>query len=220
MKHIILSLAICAFGIATASAQPQDISKVNGAITAEAGQEYGKLGTVNGAIRIDADARVGAASTVNGAIQVADGASAASLETVNGAVRAGERVAVGGDVETVNGAVTFGQGSRIGGSIGTVNGQITLVGTEVSGGIRTVNGGIDLGRGTRVLGDLTVEEAPRRLISWGSRESRMPTIVIGPDSEVRGRLVFKREVNLHVHESARIGEVEGAQAERFSGERP
>jgi len=95
-----------------------------------------------------------------------------------------------------------------------------LVGTEVNGGIRTVNGGIDLGPGTRVDGDLTVAEAPRRLLSWGSRESRTPTIVIGPDSEVRGRLEFKREVDLHVHDSARIGAVEGAEPQRFSGDRP
>jgi DUF4097 and DUF4098 domain-containing protein YvlB len=220
MKHVILSLAICVIGIAPAAAQPQDISKVNGSITAEAGQAYGKLSTVNGSVRIEADARVGAASTVNGAISIADGARATGFETVNGAVRAGDRVEVSDDVETVNGAITFGEGSRIGGSIKTVNGQITLVGTELNGGIRTVNGGIDLGPGTRVDGDVTVAEAPRRLISWGSRERRTPTIVIGPDSEVRGQLVFKREVNLHVHESARIGEVEGAQPQRFSGDRP
>lgn len=220
MKHIILGLAICTWCIGTAAAQPQDISKVNGSVTAESGQEYGKLSTVNGAIRIEAGARVGAASTVNGAISVADGARASGLETVNGAVRAGERVEVSDDVETVNGAISFGEGSRIGGSVSTVNGQVTLVGTELNGGIKTVNGGIDLGPGTRVDGDLSVAEAPRRLISWGRRESRVPTIVIGPDSEVRGRLVFKREVHLHVHDSARIGEVEGAQPQRFSGDRP
>lgn len=220
MKHLILGLAIIAIGIGSATAQPQDISKVNGAVTAEAGQEYGKLSTVNGAIRIGADARVGEASTVNGAISVADGASASGFETVNGAVRAGDRVAVSDDVETVNGAITFGPGSRIGGSVATANGHITLVGTEVGGDVGTVNGGIELGPDTRVAGDLTVEEAPRRLITWGSRESRTPTIIIGPDSEVRGRLVFKREVDLHVHESARIGEVEGARAQRYSGARP
>lgn len=220
MKHIILSLAIMAIGIGSAAAQPQDISKVNGSVTAEAGQEYGKLSTVNGSVRIEADASVGSASTVNGAITVADGARANGLETVNGAVRAGDRVEVSGDVETVNGSISFGPGSVVGGSVGSTNGQISLAGTEVGGDISTVSGGIDLGPDTRVAGDLTVQEAPRRLISWGSRDSRIPTIIIGPGSEVRGRLVFKREVDLHVHESARIGDVEGAQPQRFSGDRP
>lgn len=220
MKHIILSLVIFAIGIGSAVAQPQDISKVNGAVTAEAGQEYGELSTVNGAVRIEADARIGEASTVNGAISVADGARATGFDTVNGAIRAGDRVEVADDVETVNGSITFGQGSRIGGSVATANGHITLVGTEVGGNVGTTNGNIELGPETRVAGDLTVEEAPRRLITWGRRESRTPSIIIGPDSEVRGRLVFKREVELHVHESARIGEVEGASAQRYSGDRP
>jgi hypothetical protein len=41
--------------------------------------------------------------------------------------------------------------------------------------------------------------------------------VIGPDSEVVGAIVFKREVELFVHESARIGRVDGAEAKRYSG---
>jgi hypothetical protein len=41
--------------------------------------------------------------------------------------------------------------------------------------------------------------------------------VIGPNSEVVGPMVFKREVELFVHESARIGRVEGAEAKPYSG---
>ena len=50
---LFLALALSA---GTAFAQ-QDVSKVNGSVTAEAGQAYGDLETVNGSIRIGAGAQ-------------------------------------------------------------------------------------------------------------------------------------------------------------------
>ena len=45
-------------------------------------------------------------------------------------------------------------------------------------------------------------------------------VTIGPRAVVEGRLVFKREVELFVSDSAKIGAVEGAKAVSFSGAQP
>lgn len=220
MKSILLIACMAFTTTALAQAEPQEISRVNGSISAEAGQTYGKLSTVNGSISIQAGATAGPVSTVNGAIAVAENARVESLKTTNGAIRARDAIEVAGTVTAVNGSIGFGPGSRIEGDVRTVNGAITLEGTEVTGGITTVSGNITLGPDTQLHGDIEVKEARRRLISWGSRESNMPRVVIGPGSEVRGRMEFKREVALYVHETARIGEVEGADPIAFSGDRP
>ena len=110
---LFLALALSA---STAFAQ-QDISKVNGSVTAEAGQAYGDLETVNGSIRIGAGATVDDASTVNGSITVGDGARLESLEAVNGSLRLGRDVQVAGGIETVNGDITVGIGSHVKGGI-------------------------------------------------------------------------------------------------------
>jgi hypothetical protein len=51
-------------------------------------------------------------------------------------------------------------------------------------------------------------------------ENRPPRVVIGPDAEVRGDLTFEREVRLFVHDTARVGRIEGATPQRFSGTVP
>ena len=83
---LVLSVAL-ALGAAPALAQTS-IDKVNGSITADAGQTYGDLETVNGSIRIEAGARVADAGTVNGSVKVAENATVESLSTVNGSIRA------------------------------------------------------------------------------------------------------------------------------------
>ena len=98
---LLLTLALAT----TPALAQQDVSKVNGSVSADAGQAYGDLETVNGSVSIAAGATVEDASTVNGSITVGDKAQAASLETVNGAIRIGKDVQVRKDVETVNGSI-------------------------------------------------------------------------------------------------------------------
>jgi DUF4097 and DUF4098 domain-containing protein YvlB len=209
-----LALALFAPG---ALAQ-QDIDKVNGSITAQAGQTYGDLGTVNGAIRIEANARTGDAETVNGGIEVADNAVTGSLSTVNGGVRAGRQLRVDGDIETVNGSVFVDRGGSLRG-VSTVNGAIGLVDSDLSGGIETVNGDITVGAGSHVRGGIKVEKPTSNWMPVNIGKRKPPRIVIGPNAVVEGDLVFEREVKLYVHQSARIGKVSGATAVRYSGNR-
>ena len=205
---LLLTLALAT----TPALAQQDVSKVNGSVSADAGQAYGDLETVNGSVSIAAGATVEDASTVNGSITVGDKAQAASLETVNGAIRIGKDVQVRKDVETVNGSIFTDRGTTIGGNVATVNGAIGLVGTQLAGGIETVNGDITVGIGSHVKGGIKVEK-PR---GWSMKPRRDPRIIIGPNAVVEGPLVFERPVTLYVHTSARIGAVTGATAKPFS----
>ena len=183
---------------ALAHDQHQDIDKINGSITAETGQTYGDVETVNGSIRIEDNARVGEAETVNGSIHAEDNIRARSLTTVNGGIRIGTQAQIEDGIETVNGA-------------------IGLVDTDLGGGIETVNGDITVGVGSHVKGGIHVEKPGQQWFSMGKRKP--PRIVIGPNAQVDGALVFEREVKLYVHRSAKIGAISGATAVRYDGDR-
>ncbi len=214
LRPLCLALAL-AFTAASAHAA-DDISKVNGAIRVEAGQEAGDVDTVNGAIRIGENARVAKVSTVNGAIDIESGVTLEAVETVNGRIAIGARVQVAGDAETVNGALTLREGSDLSGKASTVNGLIRLESARVGGGIETVNGDIEIGEGSRVERGILVEKPS----GWSFGKPKLPRVVIGPNAVVEGTLEFRREVELFVSETARVGEIKGATAKRFSGTSP
>lgn len=206
---LLLTLALAT----TPALAQQEISKVNGSITADAGQTYGDLDTVNGSIRIGDGVTAEDASTVNGGITVGDKAVVESLETVNGAIRTGKDVNVRKDVETVNGSIFIDRGGVVGGDVETVNGAIGLVATQVGGSIETVRGDVTVGVGSKVRGGLRVQKSTG---FFNTDSKKPPRIVIGPNAEVNGPLVFERPVVLYVHTSAKIGPVTGATAKPFS----
>ena len=214
----ILALAL-SLALSPALAADNDIDKVNGSITAEAGQSYGTLSTVNGSIRIEAGSTVEDAETVNGSIKVAEGARTGELETVNGAIRLGERVAVSGDISTVNGSVYVDRGGEVSGDVETVNGAIGLVDTDLAGHIETVNGDITVGIDSHVRGGITVVKPNPGWLPFNIGKKRVPRIVIAQNARVDGPLVFEREVTLYVHSTAQVGTVRGAEAVRYDGDR-
>ncbi len=190
----------------------EDISKVNGRITAEAGRQYGSLETVNGGISIEDNATTGDAETVNGGITVGNAARTGGLSTVNGQISLGQKVVVKGGIETVNGSVFVDRGGQVSGGVETVNGSIGLVGASLGKGIETVNGDITVGVGSHVIGGIEVKKPNFNLSLKPSRKLR---VIIGPNAVVEGALDFEREVNLYVHRSAKIGTVTGATAQIF-----
>lgn len=204
--------------IGSAHAEGKDIDKVNGAIVASAGESYGSLETVNGAIRIEDGVSADSAETVNGSIAVGAKARVGHLETVNGAMRIGSDAVIDRHAETVNGSITLSDGARVAGRAETVNGAIRLDHAQ-AGAIKTVNGDIVLGNGSVVHGDISIDQSHSwSLFSWG--KPRLPTVVIGANSKVEGEMVFKREVELWVHDSASVGKITGATAKAFSGAQP
>jgi DUF4097 and DUF4098 domain-containing protein YvlB len=228
---IALSLAV----VAGPSFAEQNIDKVFGGITAEAGQEYGSLETVNGGITIragatvrsaetvnggidiDSEAIVGSAETVNGGIDVGADARVESLETVNGGIDLNRGAQVEEGVETVNGAIRLDDANRVGGDVATVNGAISVMASEVGGSLTTTNGDITLARGATVRGGILVEKSEG---NWLRDNARTPRIVIGANCTVVGALVFEREVELFVHPTAKIGTVTGATAQSFTDALP
>ena len=77
--------------------------------------------------------------------------------------------------------------------------------------VRNNNGGIVLEKGSRVLGELRIEK------SRFGKSDKPVTVIIHADCEVGGPLVFEKPVNLRIHESATVGEIQGAEPEYFSG---
>jgi DUF4097 and DUF4098 domain-containing protein YvlB len=219
MRRTLLAIALPAalcLAAAQARAGDQDISRVNGGITADAGEHYGDLETVNGGISVHERVVAGAVETVNGGITIDDEASLRSVQTVNGGISAGERVHVAEGAETVNGGIRFGFNSRVGGGVTTVNGGIVVKQTEVGGQIQTVGGDITVGAKSVVHGGILVERPSG--IHFGRQ--RIPRIVIGPNAVVQGPLRFEREVELYVHPTAKIGAVTGAKAQSYTDTLP
>ena len=221
MKHTLLLIAL--FGLSANSSvhaqAARDIDKVNGRITAEAGQAYGDLSTVNGGVHLANGARAQDVDTVNGSVDAGDDVSTHDVATVNGSIHFGKRANVSGDVETVNGGIFLDRGSRVRGGASTVNGGIGLVETQLSGSIETVAGDITVGVGSRVGGGIRVDKPTG---NWNLQigKQKIPRVVIGPNAVVEGPLVFEREVKLYVHGSARTGKITGATAIRFDTPTP
>tara|TARA_R110002073_G_scaffold4917_5_gene31025 strand:+ start:3074 stop:3721 length:648 start_codon:yes stop_codon:yes gene_type:complete len=175
-------------------------SKVFGNVEVHNGEQAGDVRSVNGNIRLEANSEVEKASTTNGGIRIDDNVKAQELSTVNGSIRAGEGLIVDAGVRTVNGDIRLKSGSRIGDSVITVNGSIQLTGSSVGEDVETLNGDIEL-RHSIVKGDVVFREKQH----YGHHSP--PTLVIDANSEVRGRIILRQEVELQIAEGARVGEI-------------
>jgi DUF4097 and DUF4098 domain-containing protein YvlB len=216
-RKSVLSAALLSICFATgAFARGIDVDKVNGSIHIENGQQAGDLSTVNGSIRVDDGGSAAKVSTVNGGIDLGDHATADSLGTVNGGIDLGADARISGTVETVNGGVRMRKGSDIAGRASNVNGRYVLEAAHIGGGIETVAGDIEIGADSRVEGGIVVDKPS----GWSWGKQRNPRIVIGPRAVVQGTLEFRREVDLFVSSSAKIGNVVGAKAQDYSGDQP
>lgn len=216
MRRSLISLLI-ALSLAGAAVAADDISKVNGTASVDAGQNAGDVHTVNGSVRIGSRATVQKASTVNGSVELGEGATATAVKSVNGAVSLHEQSRVSDDVQTVNGRVQLERGADVKGHLSNVNGEISLDGAHVGGGIETVNADMDIGGGSKVEGGILVKKPN---MGWHTNNDRNPKIVIGPHAVVRGTLRFERAVDLYVSNSATVGKIEGATPHTFSGSAP
>jgi DUF4097 and DUF4098 domain-containing protein YvlB len=194
-----------------------DTSKVNGSIRIDEGRTVGDLSTVNGSIRLGDHGQADEISTVNGSIDVGDDASIRSAGTVNGRVSLGKRVRVSRDIDTVNGSLVLDDGSDVSGDVSNVNGSIRLRSAHVGGGIKTVSGDIEVGADSIVDKGILVEKS-NSWFHWGSDKANR--VVIGPRAVIKGKLVFERDVELFVSDSAQVGAIEGATPVRFSGDHP
>ncbi|MEW9622917.1 hypothetical protein [Rhodanobacter geophilus] len=216
MRRILLSLALLLPLAATAS--DNDIHKVNGDVRVEAGEHVGTAKSVNGDVDVGDHAVVQQATTVNGSVSLGTQAEAGELHTVNGSIEVATGGKVDGQVHAVNGDIGLAQGAQVGGHLSNVNGAIRLDAAHVAGGLETVAGDITVGANSRVEGGILVDQPNNGWFHWGS--DHKPVIVIGPHAVVQGTLEFRRPVVLKVSDSAQIGPVKGATAEKFGGAAP
>ncbi len=86
-----IAFAFAAVVLGDAAHAAGDISKVNGSVKVEPGQQAGDVDTVNGSVTIGAGARAGKIETVNGSLKIEDKAVVGSAETVNGSSHGGRR---------------------------------------------------------------------------------------------------------------------------------
>ncbi|VAW45013.1 Hypothetical protein, homolog of fig/393130.3.peg.2627, partial [hydrothermal vent metagenome] len=159
----------------------------------------------NGSIKVGKNAIVGQVETVNGSIKFEDGVTAEHAETVNGSIVLGSNCNIKGHAETVNGSISAGNGCVVDGRMETVNGKISAIGTEVDGNIETVNGNIKLDNGTVVDGDVIIEKST----GWFNSNNKTPEVYIGENVVVKGDLIFKKRVKLHISDSAKVGDIIG-----------
>lgn len=198
--------------VASGTDVDRGLGTVNGAVTVGSDSSVnGDIESVNGSIEIGANTAVaGHVSTVNGKITIGAGASAEEVQGVNGSIEIGPDATISGGVELVNGMLVLHAGGRVDGALASVNGPVRIEG-GTAGSVRNNNGGIVLEKGSRVLGELRIEK------SRFSNADKPVTVIIHADCEVGGPLVFEKPVNLKIHETAIVGEIQGAEPEYFSG---
>ncbi|UPG90473.1 hypothetical protein L2Y96_01510 [Luteibacter aegosomaticola] len=217
MRLTLMAALIAVSLSATAFASSDDISKVNGTASVDAGAHAGDVSTVNGSVRIGDKAVIDKASSVNGSVDLGDGATAKTVHTVNGSLTFGEHAVVEGEVSNVNGRVKLENGANIKGHLANVNGDISLDHAHVGDGIETVNANLTVGDSSKVEGGIVVKKPN---MGWHTSDSRPPTIIIGPHAVVTGTMTFEREVKLYVSDTATVGKIEGATPQKFSGAAP
>jgi hypothetical protein len=83
----------------------------------------------------------------------------------------------------------------------------------VGKGVSTFTGDIDIRSGSRVEGGIHLKKP-----DFGDPSNRIPHVTIGAGAIVEGTLKFDREVKLLVSDAAKIGPVEGATVQLFSGD--
>ena len=202
-----------------AAADSGDISKVNESIHVDGGEHAGDVSTVNGSIHVGEGAVVKYVHTVNGGVSLDSRVTADRVGTVNGSIHVGDGVQVHGQIHTTNGTIHVGESSDVATDISTTNGAIHVKSAHIGGSIDTSSGGIDLGPNAHIDGNVKVEK-DNDWWNFGFGRNKPPEIIIRPGTVVKGTLHFERPVTLYVSDRATIGQVQGAEVHKFSGDNP
>jgi predicted acyltransferase (DUF342 family) len=229
----------------------RDISTVNGSIGLKPRAEARRLSSVNGDIATGEGSRIASAESKNGSIRLGPSTRVGGfVRTLNGSIRLAENVEVDGDLSVQNGEIRIARGARIRGSVSAETGELVAEGAEIGGFVSVGSGSLKL-RGGRVAGDVRVHTAevelgdgavvegdlklgkasgmsggtqvsvPGMSIAVGGLGMAASRVVIGPRSEVRGRILgADLTTEIWVHETARVGRSEGASLKRYSGSVP
>ena len=175
---------------------------------AEGSEQDRNYTSVAGNVDVGRSARIGNAKTVSGGIEIGEYSRTGTLSSVAGRIRVGANGKVDGSVRTIAGDIEIARRCTITGDVGTIAGRITVTDSVVKGGMTQTTGKLTL-RGSQVAGTVYVEP-PK------NDTTEEATVDIGPNSEV-GKVIVKQgaRVHLRIHRSAKVGAVEGAEAEYY-----
>ena len=203
-------VVVSGFLLSNASAENSygDIDKVLGSASVESGQHYNDISVVNGSVKMASDSSANEISVVNGSIKMGENVSVHSASTVNGSIEADGGLKTAANLETVNGKIRPGGNAVIGGNVDTVNGDITLDSSEVAQDVSTVSGDISLNGTTVIKGDLVYKPRGKRKTFFGWGNDSKPTLHIGADAVVEGRIILQQQVTLQLDNPAMQDKVE------------
>ncbi len=198
----------------------QDIEEHNNTVYVPRGMNVKDINTINGRVVLEGGASARSVSSVNGRVQVeGQGSYAGSVDTVNGRISAIEGGEIGGSATTVNGRINL-DNVAVGRNVETSNGSIYLVDATVGKNIETRNGDVRL-ENSVVEQDLIIHSRYRvSLLGFIDIKRERPEIIVGPGSEIKGSLIARADVRLYVHESAKIGNIIGADPVMYNGRLP
>ncbi len=177
----------------------RDYSTVNDDIVIAKGARGDDISSVNGDIRVGEGAHVDGIEAVNGDITLEPNATADSIESVNGDVRLSAGARITDDIEKVNGGLML-DNATVAGDVDQVNGELQMQDSTVAGNVSIAQVDVSLLGKSRILGNLVVEE--------NRHHKNKPVIELGPESEIVGTLILKRDVDLRKDPAAKVGAIE------------
>jgi hypothetical protein len=181
-------------------------------------EHTGSIYQVDGSIDLAPGAKADNLSGVSTRITLQQGAQANRLRTVDGAIDLAPRATARGDVMSVDGPVHLAPDAHVLGNVQTLTSPITLTDAVVGGRLETVSGTLRIS-GASLVSNGIVLRKPNPHDS-GADIERRPTVIIGPQAKVMGKVIAERGGTVWISRSAKVGPVEGATVHWFQGDTP
>lgn len=193
-----------------------DLKTSNGRILVESGLRVGDVKSTNGRITLEKETTAQHVATTNGRIHIKSESVVDSVHTTNGRIEI-DASKVKGNVKATNGSIRIEDGSHVRGKVVSANGSIQLGDSTVDENLEISHGNVTL-IDSAIEGDLIIHPKKR---GWGFNwKNKKPEIIIGPESVVMGTIIAKQDIELYVHESAKVGKITGAEPRIYSGNKP
>lgn len=184
----------------------------------DASHPIGSIYQIDGSIDLAPGGQAGNLSSVSAPITLQHDARAKRLRTVDGRIDLEPRAIALDNVMSVEGAVNLAADARVLGRVQTLTGPITLTDAIVGQGLETVSGTLRLTGKSRVNHGITLSKPGPKM--HGKDIERLPTLIVGPNVEIAGKVIAERGATIWVSRTAKVDAVEGARVHWFDGNTP
>ena len=207
------------------------------------------ISTLGGDIRLANHVQAGDVSSISGNISTAENVTVDEVSSINGNIRIGTGNRIKGDINNATGQTYIDRRTQIQGNLGTAIGAVGIVDSTIHGNITAYDSDLTVDANSRVQGNIfycasnpkgfisslfnrlstndkqqRTESAQKAVCAHSTinrkHDAFLPTVIIGKQAIVDGDLTFQRRVRLYVHETAKIGKVNGAEVIRFNSDKP